>query len=144
MFSKNEESLEKAKYRGKNTNNEYYIPKEFKEKISKMNPLFQGAQANDAKDLVNFLVMQLHEELNIGMKSNNNGEVPQTNENLIFNNFCQTYYYENKSIICDLFYGINGTKYECSNCHTQKYNFQIGFFYIFPLEEVKKYKILRL
>ena len=76
--------------------------------------------------------------------SNNNGEVPQTNENLIFNNFCQTYYYENKSIICDLFYGINGTKYECSNCHTQKYNFQIGFFYIFPLEEVKKYKILRL
>ena len=134
----------KAKYRGKNSNNEYYIPKKFKEKISKMNPLFQGAQANDAKDLVNFLVMQLHEELNIGMKSNNNGEVPQTNENLIFNNFCQTYYYENKSIICDLFYGINGTKYECSNCHTQKYNFQIGFFYIFPLEEVKKYKILRL
>ena len=29
-----------------------------------MNPLFEGVQANDAKDLVNYLIMTLHEELN--------------------------------------------------------------------------------
>ena len=27
-----------------------------------MNELFKGVQANDAKDLVNFLIMTLHEE----------------------------------------------------------------------------------
>ena len=29
-----------------------------------MNPLFNGIAANDAKDLVNFIIMQLHDELN--------------------------------------------------------------------------------
>ena len=129
------------KYRSKNANNEYYIPEKFKKKISVMNPLFQGAQANDSKDLVNFIVMQLHEELNTGTKLNNNQDLLQTDEMSIYNNFAQTNAQENKSIISDLFYGINGTVYECSRCKTKKFNFQIGFFYIFPLEEVRQYKI---
>ena len=29
-----------------------------------MNPLFEGVAANDAKDLFNFIIMTLHEELN--------------------------------------------------------------------------------
>ena len=29
-----------------------------------MNPLFEGVQANDAKDLANFIIETLHEELN--------------------------------------------------------------------------------
>ena len=36
----------------------YYAPKEFKEKISEMNSLFKGVAANDAKDLINFLIMK--------------------------------------------------------------------------------------
>ena len=59
------------KYNSKNANNKYFIPTKFKEKISIMNPLFAGAQANDAKDLVNFLIMTLHEELNRAEKKNN-------------------------------------------------------------------------
>jgi ubiquitin C-terminal hydrolase len=47
------------KYISKNSNNKYFIPEEFKKKISKMNSLFEGVQANDAKDLVNFIVMTL-------------------------------------------------------------------------------------
>ena len=47
-----------------NKKNESYAPQDFKAKISKMNPLFKGVAANDAKDLVNFLIMTLHEELN--------------------------------------------------------------------------------
>ncbi len=128
-------------YVGKNSNNSYYKPYEFKKKISKMNPLFQGVQANDSKDLVNFIIMQLHEELNMGSKCDINQDANQTDELAVYNNFRYGYYYENKSIICDLFYGINGTLYECSSCRTRKYNFQIGFFYIFPLEEVRKFKI---
>ena len=129
------------KYRKKNANNDYYIPEKFKETISRMNPLFQGAQANDSKDLVNFIVMQLHEELNIGKKLDNNQDMIQNDELSIYNNFCQANSQENKSIISDLFYGINGTVYECTRCKTKKYNFQIGFFYIFPLEEVRQFKI---
>jgi len=129
------------KYVGKNSNNSYYKPSEFKKKISKMNPLFQGVQANDSKDLVNFIIMQLHEELNMGSKYDNNQDANQTDELAVYNNFRNGYYNENKSIICELFYGINGTLYECSSCRTRKYNFQIGFFYIFPLEEVRKFKI---
>ena len=132
----------KNKYRKMNSNNEYYIPEKIKETLSKMNPLFQENYLNDPKDLVNFIIMQLHEELNIGSKLNNYQEM-QNDEMSIYNYFCQACFQENKSIISDLFYSINGTMYECSKCHTKKYNFQIGFFYIFPLKEVRQYKIHR-
>ena len=49
-----------------------YAPKEFKETISQMNSLFEGVQANDSKDLINFLLEQMHEELNNKSKNNNN------------------------------------------------------------------------
>ena len=42
----------------------YYWPYEFKDKISKMCHLFEGIQAKDAKDLINFLIMTLYSELN--------------------------------------------------------------------------------
>ena len=109
-----------------------------------MNPLFEGAKANDSKDLVNFIIMRLHEELNEGKKIENNYAPPQEDEYSMFNFFQKNYDLENKSIIRDLFYSINGTIYECSSCHTKKYNYQIGFFYIFPLEEVRKFKIQNL
>ena len=60
-----------------NNNTKDYAPEEFKAKISKLNPLFEGIAANDAKDLVNFIIMKLHLELNIKkndiiMNNNNN------------------------------------------------------------------------
>ena len=131
----------KSKYRGRNANNEFYIPEKFKQKISNMNPLFQGAQANDSKDLVNFIVMRLHEELNKGIKLDDNQIINQNDEMSIYNTFCQSCFQENNSIISDLFYSVNGTVYECQRCKTKKYNFQVNFFYIFPLEEVRQYKI---
>ena len=98
------------------TSPKYYSPNEFKDKISEMNPLFRGVAANDAKDLVNFIIMTLHEELN---KANNN----------------------NQSIISDLFYAINCNKTQCNGCGTKTYNYQTYFFIVFPLEEVRKYKL---
>ena len=132
-------------YNHKNSNNKYFAPYKFKEIISKMNPLFAGAQANDSKDLVNFIIMTLHEELNKAQKTdlsiNNNQFIDQTNQKLIFDNFTKHFYKENQSIISDIFYGMNGTSTQCSNCKIVKYNFQIYFFLIFPLEEVRKYKM---
>ena len=134
------------KYNHKNSNNKYFAPYKFKETISKMNPLFAGAQANDSKDLVNFIVMTLHEELNKAKKNpidnNNNFQfIDQTNKQIIFNNYLKNFKNENKSIISDIFYGINFTTTQCSNCKIIKYNYQAYFFIIFPLEEVRKFKI---
>ena len=59
-----------------------------------MNPLFEGIAANDAKDLVNFIIMTLHQELNIGKKNNNNNDsiiLDQRNQQIMFNNFAQNF-----------------------------------------------------
>ena len=132
----------------KNSNNYYYAPYDFKDKISKMNPLFEGAQANDAKDLVNYIIMTLHEELNIYKKNNNNNAIInpnlQNNQMYIFNNFMNTFFKENKSIISDIFYGIHHTTTLCKQCKILKHNFEAYFFLTFPLEEVRKYKLQNL
>ena len=131
-----------------NSNNKYFAPYEFKKKISIMNKLFKGAQANDSKDLVNFIIMTLHEELNKAKKDNNNLnnlnnlQIDQTNQMMVFNIFANAFMKENQSIISDIFYSVNGTSTQCSNCQIIKYNFQTYFFLIFPLEEVRKMKIM--
>ena len=124
---------------------EYYEPKKFKETISEMNPLFQGIAANDAKDLVNFLIMTLHGELNKAPKDQNKEIVgnifdDQTSKNLMFQNFSNNFIKTNNSIISDLFYALNYNMIKCHNCGKMSYNYQIYFFLIFPLEEVRKFK----
>ena len=121
-----------------------YAPEEFKAKISEMNPLFRGVAANDAKDLVNFIIMTLHEELNLVNNSNNNMNynfVDQRNQQLMYNTFINNYFSSNKSIISQLFYGVNCNITQCNACYTKSFNFQTYFFIIFPLEEVRKWKI---
>jgi len=110
-----------------------------------MNPLFEGIAANDAKDLVNFIIMTLHLELNNVKKENNNLNnnviIDQRNLFLVYQNFYQNTLRNNNSIISDLFYAINCNITLCSNCQAQIYNCQIYFFLVFPLEEVRKYKM---
>ena len=77
-----------------------------------MNPLFQGIAANDAKDLVNFILQQLHEELNLAKPNQENevGELNQNDENNMFINFLEEFKNNQKSIISDNFYFIIETK----------------------------------
>ena len=126
-----------------NKNNESYAPKEFKEKISNMNDLFKGVQANDAKDLINFLIMRLHTELNMAQNKNLNNNainLNQTNKQLMFQIFIQDFINSNKSIISDLFYGINYNVIHCQGCNAKSFNYQTYFFFEFPLEEVRIFK----
>ena len=115
LWPSNNPNLLDYKNTFQNNNNTYYAPYDFKNKISTMNPLFQGAQANDAKDLVNFIIMTLHEELNkIDKKNiqpifNNNLIINQTNQQEIFKYFLENF-----------------------------------IFLIFPLEEVRKFKLQQL
>ena len=126
-----------------NKKNESYAPKEFKTKISNMNELFKGVAANDAKDLVNFLIMTLHGELNNASKQNvqnNNLFQDQTNKQLMFQLFTQDFINNNKSIISDLFYGVNYNVVQCLGCGVKSFNYQTYFFLVFPLEEIRLYK----
>ena len=127
----------------KGVSEKYYVPHEFKEKISKMNPLFEDSNEYDAKDLVNFIITTLHEELNKANKFNNNNNrdivLDQRNKQIMFNNFAQTFKAENQSIISDLFFSINYNVIQCWGCNTRIYNYQTYFFLEFPLEEIFKF-----
>ena len=122
-----------------------YAPRDFKSIISKMNPLFEGIAANDAKDLVNFLLTTLHSELNKApqnqIEDDNNIFQDQRDKGKMFKNFASGFTQNFFSIINDLFYAMNCNMTQCSNCKTISYNYQIYFFFIFPLEEVRKYKL---
>ena len=72
----------------------------------------------------------------------------------MFLNFMEEFKQNQRSIISDIFFFIIETKTECINCKliNQRngnynplyiYNFQIMNFLIFPLEEIRKYKIMQ-
>ena len=124
--------------------NNYYIPTDFRKKIANKSPLFQNNVANDAKDLVNFIIMTLHEELNEYKANKNNYQnvvmINQYNKQLVYDNFIKEYYQNNNSIISKIFYAINLSETQCSFCRNILYNYQIYYFIVFPLEEVRKFK----
>jgi ubiquitin carboxyl-terminal hydrolase 4/11/15 len=128
--------------------NSPFEPNKFKERLGEMNPLFQGSYPNDAKDLLTFILMQLHEELNNPKNGNmnnndymNNVEI-QKNKKALFNYFRTFFMNSYRSIISDLFYGIIYSKFQCQNCKTTFYNYKLFNFFIFPLEKVLNYKIM--
>ena len=98
----------------------YYSPHEFKTKISTMNSLFEGIAANDSKDLVNFIIMTLHEELNKAQSNKiiSSGFQDQRNQMQMFNSFIQSFGATNQSIISDLFYAVNCSMTQCLSCNS--------------------------
>ena len=124
-------------------NKKSYAPQEFKDVLSEENPLFAGINANDSKDLVNFLLERFHQELNDIKNKNNVNIMLDPNDQLfeykMLNAFLDEMKCKYNSPISDLFYGIIETKSQCTNCKQIKYNFQIFSFLEFPLEEVNKY-----
>ena len=129
----------------RNNHNKSYAPHSFKNILSQENPLFAGIQANDSKDLINFLLERFHQELNsneMKVQQNNNtlvNQVDQLNEKKMLEFFFNDFKIKYHSIISDLFYGIMETKSQCLNCQNIKYNFQVYSFLEFPLEQVNKY-----
>ena len=123
----------------KNNNKKDYAPKEFKELISTMNPLFKGVQANDSKDLILFLYENMHRELNI--KKN---YIPENNLPFELQKFRKDYYSQNNSIIQEIFYNEHVTFNCCQNCKYTVINYGVQNMLIFPLEKtrlnlIKKY-----
>ena len=119
-----------------------YAPHDFKQALSEENQLFAGIQANDSKDLINFLLERFHIELNNPKPNNNDNNIVNVNqmdELQTLSAFISDYFNSNRSIITDSFYGILETKSKCGGCQNTKFNFQIFSFLEFPLEQVNIY-----
>ena len=124
-----------------------FAPYLFKNTIEQMNPYFKENKTNRAKDLILFILEQLHKELR---SSNNN------NQNLQFNQYDRknsfSFFLNNfkNSIISEIFYGIKERETVCLNCKNKynsnnincpiSYNYDFFNCLIFPLEEVKNMK----
>ena len=137
----------------KNTYSKDFSPTIFSRTVEEMNPLFKEGQPGDCKDFIIFILEQFHKELktiennsNLNPKffSLNNYDIKATYD-YFMNDFKKE-----KSIIKDLFFGINETTNICLNCKQNynsqgmenpiSYNFQENNCIIFPLEDIKNYK----
>ena len=124
------------------SNKKSYSPYNFKKIISEMNPLFDGIQANDSKDLILFLLETLHKELNTAEKGNNinPNNINQYDYQSSFNAFSNYFTNNYRSVISDTFYGMFNSMMTCFNCHCTVNNIQCFNLLIFPLNEVKLFK----
>ena len=121
-----------------------YAPHSFKTVLSRESPLFEGVNANDSKDLINFLIERFHQELNeIETNKLDNNQLitqqDQLNEKKMLDLFLIDFKAKFNSVISNLFYGMMETKSKCQGCNSIKYNFQVFSFLEFPLEQVNKY-----
>ena len=115
--------------------NNYFEPKSFKETISWKNPLFEGVNANDSKDLINFMLEEMNQELSklnkekeLKISTNvSNNKMNQQNKELTYNNFISDFTKSNNSIIADTFFYIIESKSQCTRCKTITYNYQSLF-----------------
>ena len=126
-----------------NSKQGYYSPEYFKQVISDMNPLFKGVAANDSKDLILFLLENIHKELNTQKGNNiiNNNQEPNSSDfNSVYLDFINNYRQSNDSIIIQEFYGYYNVMSSCVNCNNAVHNVQSFNILFFPLEEVRKFK----
>ena len=125
----------------------------FKQRLGEMNPLFSGPIPNDAKDLLTFLLIQLHDELNNPVQSFNNNNMNQNimfntyiqqDKNVMMKNFITDFQNNYRSIISELFYGLTYNQTQCYCCKSIIYNYQTMNFLIFPLGQVLDYKMRKV
>ena len=125
-----------------------YKPEEFKKAISELNPLFQGIQANDSKDLIIFLLEVWNNELvKINNKRNNivedkNASYPMidsSNQRNVFENFINNFNKTHNSIIEEYLCGFNKSVFVCQNCYRYTFNFNLYNNLIFSLEATSNY-----
>ena len=125
-------------------------PELFKEIIGKLNPLFEGNKAADAKDLIFFIIETLHKELITTPKTSNFNEIDflkqeenSRDEQKMLNDFLNEFN-ANSTKVSNIFYGINRSMMKCNGCGIIKYSFQTFNLIIFPLKKVKEFKIRKL
>ena len=120
-----------------------FSPNNFKEIISRLNPMFKGIGANDPKDLILFMLMTIHKETNEKSQMNlyDNAQPPnQFDFMAVYNDFINYCSNQNNSIISNEFYGYTDNMTTCAFCTRTIHNIQLVNILFFPLEEVRKFK----
>ena len=116
-----------------------YTPLEFKSIIGRFNPQFLNNEPNDYRELIQYLLEVLHEELNENI--NNEYQIEDDNDDTNwkkkFEYEKESFNYENKSIISDLFYGIQGTETYCTHCKILTYVFEHFSIISLPMLRIK-------
>jgi ubiquitin carboxyl-terminal hydrolase 8 len=131
------------------TRDKYINPKLFKNVIGGLNPLFEGNQPGDAKDLIVYIIETLHKELLPPTMNNRNEidffqqEMDSNNEQIVLKNFI-TELSANQTIVSNIFYGAIRTVMVCKGCNRNKFSFQTFNLLIFPLKKVKDYKLAKM
>jgi len=90
------------------------------------------------KNLINFILTTLHQELNSKSISNNPPPLEDTDEKISYNNFVKYYNDQNESIIKNLFFGFKEIikLYKC--CDITKYKFEVCEYINFDSNEINK------
>ena len=99
----------------------------------------------DSKMLINFLIEELHKELNIKkvfsdnelMVSNNNFE--RQNEKEALHNYLEEFTKNNNSLISKNFYGLIRKKIICQGCKAERYSFEYYSFLTININKIKNF-----
>lgn len=118
-----------------------FAPNKFKEIIGELNPLFNGYAANDAKDLLQFILETMHQELKMAVQPFMEYYCDQRVEQAAFQYFSDSYISQNQSPLLKYLYGITKIQTKCLKCNTIKFNFQTYNLLYFPLRESKWYSV---
>ena len=125
-----------------NSKIKYYSPNDFIKIVNEMNPFCKGKLiTNYSKFFLLFILEKMHNELNKVTKINeptkifNQYDYEETFK-IFRNHFVNNY----KSIISDLFYGMNNSMITCFNCKKTIHNIQCFNILSFLLEEIIKFK----
>ena len=98
-------------------NNKPYSPDSFKDELGKYNPLFNGINKIDLKDLILFLLETIHNELNSCKENINFLDCDKNNEKLMLTLFLNNFKEKNNSPISKYFYHITEIKMKCKLCN---------------------------
>jgi len=96
-----------------------FKPENFKEVLSKKNPLFKGIKANDSKDLIMYLFQEMDKELTL--RNNNSEKMEMFIGNDESDTEKENFKKFHNSIFSDLFYGFQKSDmicYDCRNCNS--------------------------
>ena len=119
--------------------NTSYSPYNFKKTIGYYNSDFLKNEPNDSRELIQYLLDALHNELNtkkdLVYDEIDNSKMTDLKGKYLYEK--NSFNHENESIISRLFYGIQGTETKCSECKKSTYFFDHFSIISLPILENK-------
>ena len=130
-------------YQLKNSNEKYLNPSNFKSVLGKFNPLFEGNNASDAKDLILFILQRELKPPKQNLNSQMNfiqQEQISLNEKESLKQFLNDFN-SSKSFVSSTFHGIIKIQLKCDKCQKIKFSYQTFNMLTFILKNIKEYKM---